>query len=191
MPSIFITSASNPFGYALSTTQTVTDQVALAAEAGSWGILSARRLSNTPSPSDVERTESVGGPGGGITALSQATDYNASLVAPMATETAARIAADTALSTGKAPALTLIPSGNHTLLITDNGGVAENETAATITVNIGLGATFGCGFQGIGVLTFNGSASVVDRRTHGAAYPAAALFPTTTVDVYNLIGSQA
>lgn len=53
MPKIFITSASNPYGYPIGSTQTVNDAVALAALAtadlgGGWA-----QLSNTVAPLSI------------------------------------------------------------------------------------------------------------------------------------------
>ena len=166
MASIFITSAANPYSYAEASTQTVTDAVALAAEAAGWGILSSRRTPNTPSPGDVERTD-IAAPGGGsgITALSQATDYQSDLVAPLAAAQAAAAAAQSAAN-AKAPAgntvqITANVTINAANATTYNGQILEFTGAYTVTIDAGCPANFG--FAGIPPAT--GVASIASDGT--------------------------
>jgi hypothetical protein len=95
---------------------------------------------------------------------------------------------------------TLVPANNIvpprtegatvTLAALDNAGISATPVNCVVTVNTGLGAGFGRGFVGAGVVTFNGTATVVDHRTTGATNPACAL-TCIAADSYYVIGSKA
>lgn len=90
------------------------------------------------------------------------------------------------------PATTLGATGNQTLTSAQNNQVIPTSTNTVLTVNTGLlpAQGFGCACVGAGVVTFAGSASVLDKRTTGAANPAFSLIPMGT-DIYWAVGSKA
>lgn len=90
------------------------------------------------------------------------------------------------------PATTFGATGNQTLTSAQNNQVIPTSTNTVLTVNTGLLPVqgFGCACVGAGVVTFAGSASVLDKRTTGAANPAFSLIPMGT-DIYWAVGSKA
>ncbi len=79
-------------------------------------------------------------------------------------------------------------AANYTLLPGDNGKTLVITGTRVITVNTGLGATFGCVI--LGTVSFTGSATVTDNRVAGASNPACVVVCVGT-DTFQAIGSTA
>jgi len=77
---------------------------------------------------------------------------------------------------------------SRTLTSADNGATLVCASAQVATVNTGLPTGFGVAFKG--VITFNGTATVTDVRTTGAANPWCSLVQTGT-NTYDVVGSKA
>ena len=70
----------------------------------------------------------------------------------------------------------------------DDGATLVCGSAQTATVNTGLWSGFGCAIKGS--ISFDGTATVTDVRTSGAANPWCALVQTGT-DTYDAVGGKA
>lgn len=80
-------------------------------------------------------------------------------------------------------------STNLTLLSSHNGSTVVVTGTAVITVNTGLGSGFGLTIAQ-GTVSFNGSATVTDRRVTGATDPICTLLCLGT-DTYGVYGAKA
>ena len=99
-----------------------------------------------------------------------------------------------------AGAYTLVPANNilaprtlgstYSLVPTDNGVVFNTPVNCTVTVPNSLGAGFGCGFMGAGVVTFAGAATVTDNRKTGSTAPFCGLI-CSAADTYQARGEKA
>lgn len=83
-----------------------------------------------------------------------------------------------------------VPSAftSRALTDADDTDVLICASSQTATVNTGLRSGFGCSFKG--AISFNGTATVTDVRTTGAANPWCALMQTGT-DTYDVVGGKA
>jgi len=99
------------------------------------------------------------------------------------------------LSREPVPSLaTGLPGGTlgatYTAVDADDGRVLLTPVTCTVTVNTGLVAGFSQIYVGAGVVSFDGTATVTDKRTTGATDPCCGLL-CIGVDTYEVRGSKA
>lgn len=92
-----------------------------------------------------------------------------------------------AVSAGSAAPVAI--SSATTLIAAHDGAGLHCTSTPALTINSGLGATFGCAIYG--AFTYGGTATVTDLRMTGATNPVCALVPTPTLNAYKLVGSKA